>query len=111
VVSVPTNQSAQAVLTIKSNNKFYKINIEEILYLESQKDYIKLYLKNREITAKYKISDIEAELKNHGFLRIHRSFIVNQQHIHSFSATHIEIGKAEIPIGLSYKELVMSQLA
>jgi two-component system, LytTR family, response regulator len=111
VVSGPITHSAPAVLTIKSNNKFYKLNIDEILYLESQKDYVKIYLKDREITTKYKISDIETELKSHGFLRIHRSFIVNQQHIQSFSATHIEIGKGEIPIGMSYKELVIKKIS
>jgi two-component system, LytTR family, response regulator len=104
------DQAIPKAITIKSNNKFYKINIQDILYLESQKDYIKFVLKDSEITAKYKISDIETELKSHGFLRIHRSFIVNQQHIHSYSATQIELGKYVVPVGLSYKELVMGRI-
>jgi two-component system, LytTR family, response regulator len=103
-------QSLPFKLTIKSNNKYYKINIDEILYLESQKDYIKFVLKEQEITTKHKISEIENALTNHGFLRIHRSYIINQKHLHSFTATHIETGKYTIPIGHSYKELVMSKI-
>jgi two-component system, LytTR family, response regulator len=98
------------VLTVKSNNKFYKINLLDLHYIESQKDYAKFYLKDRDITAKYKISDLENELSSKGFLRIHRSFLINQQHIISFSATHIEVGKTEIPIGAGYREAILNTL-
>ncbi len=99
------------IFTFKSNNKFYKVSLADILYLESQKDYVKIYLKDREIVAKYKISDLENELTSKGFLRIHRSFIVNKKQIVSFSATHIEVGKYEIPIGANYRELVFREIA
>lgn len=97
-------------LVIKSNNKYYKINPDDILYLESQKDYTKFVLKDQEIIAKYKLTEIENALNSHGFLRIHRSYIINQKHVHSFTATYIEIGKYKIPIGHSYKELVVGKI-
>jgi len=103
--------TSEEVLTIKSNNKFYKIKIDEILYMESQKDYVKFWLKDRELTAKYKISDLEAELTSKGFLRIHRSFIINQKQVVSYSATHIEVGSYEVPIGAGYRELVFRLLS
>ncbi len=96
------------ILTIKSNNKFHKINTNDLLYLESQKDYMKFVLKDREITAKCKIGEIETQISDKGFLRIHRSFIVNLLYVNSYSATKVEINKYTIPIGMSYKELVMS---
>ncbi len=104
------NSTTNEVLTIKSNNKFYKINIDEILYIESQKDYVKLWLKDREVIAKYKISDLEAKLIDKEFLRTHRSFIINKKNIISYSATHIEVGKYEVPIGAGYRELVLKTL-
>lgn len=98
------------VLTIKSNNKFYKINLNEILYIESQKDYVKFCLKDREITTKCKIGDLENELHAKGFLRIHRSFVINHRLIVSYSGTHVEVGSHEIPIGAGYRKLVMRNL-
>jgi two-component system, LytTR family, response regulator len=109
---LPTASSAtfEEVLTVKSNNKFYKINVEDILYVESQKDYSKFWLKDRELTAKYKISDLETELTGKGFLRIHRSFLINQKKVVSYSATHVEVGSYEVPIGAGYRELVLRVL-
>jgi two-component system, LytTR family, response regulator len=98
------------LLTFKSNNRFYKLNSADILYIESQKDYVKIVLKEHEVKAKYKISDLENELLSLGFLRVHRSFMVNQRHILSYSATHVQVGKYEIPIGAGYKEFVMQKL-
>lgn len=93
-------------LTFKANNKFYRIKTDDILYVESQKDYVKIVMTNRELTAKYKISDVETDLANQGFLRVHRSFVVNQRHIVSYSAVEIEVGAFKIPVGESYKVLL-----
>jgi two-component system, LytTR family, response regulator len=97
-------------LTFKSNNTFYRVLAKDILYIESQKDYARLVLKTQEIKVKYKISDLEDQLTTLGFLRIHRSFLVNQQHIVSYSAIHIQVGSHELPIGAGYRELVMASL-
>lgn len=104
------NPSSPSIITIKSNAIFHKINTKDILYLESQKDYVKFILKDREIISKYKISEIESLLNSIKFLRIHRSFIVNEEQINSYTATHVDIGKNKIPIGMSYKELVLAAL-
>jgi len=97
---------AHASLYIKSAHKNIRINTDDILYVESMKDYVKICASEKTITAKYKISDMEAELTGKGFLRVHRSFIINLKHLTAFTASDVEIGKLEIPIGESYKELV-----
>jgi len=91
---------------IKSGYKYIKVNTGDISYIESSKDYIRIHTREKEILAKYKISDLEKELTSKGFLRIHRSFIVNMKNISAFTATDMEIGGKEIPIGESYKEYV-----
>jgi DNA-binding LytR/AlgR family response regulator len=78
--------------------------------MESLKDYVKVYTSNGAITTKYKISDMEDELSGKSFLRIHRSFIINLKHITAFTASDVEIGKTELPIGESYKEHVTRAL-
>jgi two-component system, LytTR family, response regulator len=94
-------------ILIKSGIKNHKINTQDILYIESVKDYIKIVLTdNKSITSKYKISDIEVELDQNKFLRIHRSFIINSLRITAFTNNEIEVNGIEVPIGASYKDNV-----
>ena len=95
---------------VKSGYKNIRINTDDILYIESLKDYIKIVTAGGTIMAKYKISDMENDLSGKGFLRTHRSFIVNPKHISAFTSNDVEIRKTELPIGESYKEQVIRTL-
>ncbi len=98
-------------ILIRSGIKNHRINVNDILYIESLKDYIKINLRDKTaLTSKYKISDIEQELKPDLFLRIHRSFIINSSKINAFTSNEIEVNGIEIPIGASYKENVIAYL-
>lgn len=97
-------------LVVKSGNKYQRINTADIYYIESLRDYIKIYTAGKEIIAKYKISDFEAAVSNKGFLRVHRSFIVNIKKVTAFSPIDIEMDKYEIPVGASYRELIRKTL-
>ena len=97
-------------LVIKSGYKYLRIFAGDIYYIESLKEYVKIYTAEKEFVAKYKISDLEAEISNIGFLRIHRSFIINLKKVTAFSGEGIELGKFEIPVGASYKELIKRTL-
>jgi two-component system LytT family response regulator len=110
VYSPPPTGNEKDTLYIKSAHKNIKVTAEDILYIESLKDYVKIYTADTALTTKRKISDMEAELSNKGFLRIHRSFIVNLKHLTAFTSSDVEIGKVEIPIGESYKELIFQTL-
>ena len=108
--TAPASVAEPADIYIKSGYKNIKINPDDILYLESMKDYVKIHTPAGPIMTKSRMSDMEEGLSGKGFLRIHRSFIVNLKNITAFSATDIEIGKTEIPIGESYKEFVFNAL-
>nr|WP_307735094.1 LytTR family transcriptional regulator DNA-binding domain-containing protein [Chitinophaga nivalis] len=96
---------------IKTGTRFHKLNAAEVLYIESIKDYIVVHRQGKEkLSAKYKIGDLEEDLKDKGFLRIHRSFIVNLNKITAFSAQDVEIGAVQLPVGNSYKEYVFKVL-
>jgi two-component system LytT family response regulator len=103
----PTDQQ---FMYLKSGGKFHKLNIDEVLYIESLKDYVVAHCVGNKVTAKYKISDLEAELQGKGFLRIHRSYLVNLKKVTAFTTYDIEIGNTEIPVGASYKEYVFKAL-
>ncbi|OSY87466.1 chemotaxis protein CheY [Tenacibaculum holothuriorum] len=98
-------------MLIKSGSKFHKVVVEDILFIESLKDYIKIHTVNdKRIVSKYRISEIEEELKDKSFLRVHRSYIINIDKISAFTVNDIEVDSTEIPIGASYKEKVVSFL-
>jgi len=98
-------------ILIKSGNKHHKVKIDDIIFIESLKDYIKVHTVNeKQIISKYKISEIGDELVDKKFLRVHRSYIINTTKISAFSVNEIEVGNSEIPIGASYKQRVVSFL-
>ncbi len=84
--------------------------LDEILYIESLKEYVRIIAKDKTILTKFQLGEIEGLLKLNNFLRTHRSFIVAKDKIEAFSATDIEINGKQIPIGRSYKELVIASL-
>jgi len=85
-----------------------KIYMDEILYIESLKEYIRIVTAKRSILTKFQLGQIEEILTKNNFLRIHRSFIVSKDKIDAFTATDVEINNKQIPIGRSYKELVQA---
>lgn len=96
-------------LYVNSNKKHIKIDFDQILFVESIKDYVRIHTHQKNIITKDKISDFEKKLPDN-FLRIHRSFIVNTDKITAFTAHDVEIEEREIPIGGSYKTEVMDRL-
>jgi DNA-binding LytR/AlgR family response regulator len=90
--------------------KRVKIYIDEILYIESLREYVRITTPEKSILVKYHIAEMEELLSKDNFLRIHRSFIVSKSRITAFTAAEVEIGGKQIPIGRSYKEVVISLL-
>lgn len=105
-----TSTVERPYLLINVNKKKIRINYDEILYFESKKEYISIVTDKGSYLTKYQISEIEAMIDKRNFLRLHRSFIVARDKIIAFGATEVEIKGAVIPIGRSYKEMVLSVL-
>jgi len=95
---------------VRSDKKNVKIRYDEILYIESIKDYVKIVCKNRMVISKLLISEVEEKLPSNLFLRIHRSYIVYIPNIEAFSSTHIDVPGKELPIGRNYKNEVLKTL-
>lgn len=92
------------------NKKKIKVYLDDILYIESQKEYIKIFTTTKEVVTKFPLTNIDELLSKSDFLRIHRSFIISKKRIEAFNASDVEIAGKQIPIGRSYKELVQSIL-
>lgn len=99
-----TGASDSEFLFLKENKKMVKIAINNILYIESIKDYIKVFTTRKTVITKEQISQFAELLPKDKFLRVHRSYMVSLSKIDAYSASSIEVGDAEIPIGRNYKD-------
>lgn len=87
----------------RADRKMIKVAYQDMVYIESMKDYIKIVRMNdKPLLVKQSISSLEDVLPANLFLRIHRSFIVALTKITAFTNHDVEIGGQEIPIGRLY---------
>lgn len=92
------------------SKKLVKIYLDEILYIESLREYIRITTREKNILTKMQLGEIEEMLPKNCFLRVHRSFIVSKPKIDAFSPAKVEISGKTLPIGRNYKELVIANL-
>jgi DNA-binding LytR/AlgR family response regulator len=98
------NGKKDPFLYFRINKEMVKVLVNEILFLESRKEYTMLYLEgDRTLLVKQSITSLEKLLSPHRFFRVHRSYMVMREKVHSFNATQIRIGSHNIPIGRLYK--------
>ncbi len=90
-------------LYFRTQRKMVKVILEDILYIESLKDYIAIHREDQpKIIVKLSMGMVENMLPKNSFLRIHRSFIVALEKVTAFTQYDVEIGNLELPIGRSY---------
>ncbi len=97
---------------IKSGYRMEKIDFDNILYIENQKDYVKFHLENQKepISSLMSMQSLEEKLPSNLFMRVHRSFIVNLKKIKTIERNCIVFGKEYIPVSESYKNKFMDFL-
>lgn len=89
---------------VSKAKKQIKVVYEQIIYVESFKDYIKIHLQGEDpLMIKESISSFEQRIDER-FIRLHRSYIVNSEKITAYTKNDVEIGRLEIPIGNNYKD-------
>ena len=104
-------QTSEPFVYLKVDRDMKKVFLNEILYIESWKDYVKLYLSNgKTLLVKQSISSMEMLLSDHKFLRVHRSFMVSLNKISGYNGISVQLETTEIPIGRLYKQTVMDRL-
>ena len=88
---------------LRVDRKMVKLLLDDIIYIESIRDYIKVHTQSRFYVARQTISSIEAMLSGNKFIRIHRSYIVSFKRVKSFTNELVEVGNTELPIGKLYR--------
>ncbi|MBK6817377.1 MAG: response regulator transcription factor [Saprospiraceae bacterium] len=105
---MPPIEKERKSIFFNVSKKKVKVYLDEILYVESLKEYIRIVTASNSILTKYQLGEIEEILTKNNFLRIHRSFIVSIDKIDAYTATDVEINNKQIPIGRSYKDILQS---
>lgn len=99
----PAPTTDTGFIFVKDGRDLVKLQLREILYIKGQKDYVMFVLKDRKVMSLMNLRDLEKELNEKEFVRIHQSFIVNAQHIASISNDKVKVGDEFLPISQSYK--------
>lgn len=98
------NNYDDAFIFVKCEKRMIKIKLNEILFIESIKNYIRIKTINKDLKTYYKISDMANELPDDKFIQIHRSFIIAVDKIESYSGTSVDVGDINVPVGKNYKD-------
>jgi DNA-binding LytR/AlgR family response regulator len=93
-------------LFLNMQKRKVKVLFSEIIYIESQREYIKIKTTKGEYISKMSTHEIEALLPTNLFKRIHRSYIVSVSKIQSYTAEMIEVGGFSIPIGRGFRDSI-----
>lgn len=94
---------------VKSERRYFKINFDDILFIEGLKDYSILQLDDQRVITKMNLKTIHDQLPHQQFLRVNKSYIINTNHIDSFDSNDIFIKSYEISLGGTYKRLFFEE--
>lgn len=102
---------SESHLFVKVKNRLEKVKFEEVLYLEANDIYSKLVTGNNNYILSYSLKTLEEKLPDQQFMRVHRSYIVNVDHINAIEDNYILISGKNIPIGKTYRDGLMKRLS
>lgn len=97
-------------ITVKADYKLYKINYDDLLFIEGQHEYVTFHTTQRRITALFALKDLEELLPKDRFVRVHKSYIVSFKHIQDLDKSDVTVAGNKVPVGASYRDDLLSRL-
>ncbi len=95
---------------VRYKEKMVKILISDILYIEADRNYSRIYIKNKEYLLSVTLKTIEEKLPTRHFQRIHRSYLINIAHVDEVAENHVMIAQKNIPLGTGMKEQLLRRI-
>ncbi len=108
--SEPPAKESPSFIYIRSDRQFVKINLDDVLYMESIRNHVRIVTTRGSHITLTAIGEMEEKLPPQHFLRIHRSYIVALSKIQRFTQSVVIIGEHNLPIGDFYKQELMNRL-
>ena len=110
VPSADTISKSNDFITVKADYKLYKINYDDLLFIEGQHEYVTFHTKERRITALFALKDLEEILPKDRFVRVHKSYIVSFKQIQELDKSDVTVMGNKIPVGASYRDELLARL-
>lgn len=98
-------------LMVKADYKLYKVNFDDLLFIEGQHEYVTFHTKTKRITALYSLRNLEETLPKDRFVRTHKSYIVSIKNIEDIDKTIVTVAGNKIPVGASYRDALIERLS
>ena len=98
-------------MMIKADYKLYKVNYDDLLFIEGQHEYVTFHTKTKRITALYSLKNLEDTLPKDKFVRTHKSFIVSIRNIEDIDKANVTVAGNKIPVGASYRDALIERLS
>ena len=102
-ISSEENKAATSFIYLRADRKMIKVLLDDILYIESDKDYVKVFTEKGYIITRQTIASVESMLSDSQFIRVHRFYIISLSRLKSFTTETVDIGNKELPIGKLYR--------
>ena len=97
-------------ITVKADYKLYKINYDDLLFIEGQHEYVTFHTAQRRVTALFALKDLEEILPKDQFVRVHKSYIVSFRQIEDLDKSDVNVAGHKIPVGSSYRDDLLMRL-
>jgi len=106
----PSIENNQEILFLNVDKTLHKIVLQDILYLESDRNYITVITKNQKLSYIDSLKNWKAKLAEDQFIQVHKSYIINRTFVDKISGNEIYVQGNRIPIGRTYKQELLKQL-
>jgi DNA-binding LytR/AlgR family response regulator len=109
---LPSHHPSRPFHFFNENKRQVKVYNDEICYVESLKEYVKILLCSGDVVVtRFQLGEFEVHLNDPNLMRIHRSYLVAKDKIRAYTATEVEVGAVKLPIGRSYQDGVGAELS
>ncbi|HYF30152.1 MAG TPA: LytTR family DNA-binding domain-containing protein [Chitinophagaceae bacterium] len=98
---------SNSFLFVKSEKRIEKIELADILYIESMGNYVNIFTTQKKIVAYLTLKGIESRLPSEQFIKVHQSFLIPLARIEFIEGNRIQLKDASVPIGRNYRDAVM----
>ncbi|MEN0047205.1 MAG: response regulator [Bacteroidota bacterium] len=95
---------------VRHNNKMVKLFLKDILYVEAERSYCRIFSRESEYLLSIPLKDLADKLQAEQFMRVHRSFLINLQQVDEVAESHLVIKKKAVPLGRSYREEFLQRI-
>lgn len=106
IESLKEAQPSAELITVKTSKGEKKLRLGDILYIRAMADYVRIHTESERLTVHSSLNSMEDKLSSFGFIRCHRSFLVNLRKISLMTYGKLEINKIQIPISRKYQKIV-----